>query len=1019
MKVMYDHYNSDSDRYDPTYVSPYSYEIKLWEDQQWERSENGIWFWNNGVATYITGFYYWYLTEWQTYFGYPDYRETDKEITYFIKYCEDDPNSFGMLLNTIRRYGKSALMGAWIINRTSRHEKWFGGMQGENDKKIKKFWDLHVLKPFRKLFPNVLPTFDVSSKLTEDIKFQRKIDQGKAQLDIRIDDDDIDNDEADDTDDEGLESYLDHRASGEGEYDQAVLHSYLMEEPGKCLAINTLVRMFDGTVKKVQDVIVGDLLRGDDNEPRFVKRLGRGFGKIYKIIPNSKAEPWYVNEHHILSCKVSDDRRFPGYTKGDVINIEVRDYLKLNKDRQRHLMCYRVGVEYPEITHNIDSYFLGVWLGDGDSARANITNEDSEVIDWILSKFDAVLHNPVNRTQRCSVRQGLTKLLKNKNLLKNKHIPSEYLIDSRKNRLELLAGLIDTDGHRCIKPDRPNQRYYEIIQKNKNLSEDIRELCLSLGYYASLRQKIATMKRKDGTIYRCPVYRISIFGRDLHEIPCKIPRKQMPKNITTYNSKDPSIYGFKVEYDRDDNYYGFNISGNRLYLLGDYTVTHNTLIANVSMRWETVKPCLKRGIFIRGKAFLGTTVEHMDVMDKGGKAYQKIFYQSDFNRRTELNQTESGLYAAFLPGDCALEGYFDEWGHPMREAARRHIILERQAKKKNPKDYSNLIRKYPLTIAEIFWVNTDRCEFNADILQTRKLELDSSTVPFWSKFDLAWENNKRFSKVIFRHNEQNGWFKASWMFSDVLKDGNKVQTISAGGINRYAPLNEFKFTSGVDPIDHGVVITDKIGAGEDEYTSTRRSKPVLLVKRRYDTAIDGELTQEILEKRAEEKYQYQTGVYIGLMDTRPTDPNVFYERALMICWLFGMSINVESQKPGLINYFYLNNCGDFIKTKYTPEGVKHNAASQQDGTPASSMMIQQYTGAIATHIEYFGHMMPFVDVTNDNLIFNPLKTKEHDHTVAMGWCELGEMINPKRVHRPIMELSDILPIFDEQGNVLN
>src|SRR5690349_18488909 len=41
IKVMYDKNNSDSPNYDPTYVSPYAYEIRMWEDQQWERSENG------------------------------------------------------------------------------------------------------------------------------------------------------------------------------------------------------------------------------------------------------------------------------------------------------------------------------------------------------------------------------------------------------------------------------------------------------------------------------------------------------------------------------------------------------------------------------------------------------------------------------------------------------------------------------------------------------------------------------------------------------------------------------------------------------------------------------------------------------------------------------------------------------------------------------------------------------------------------------------------------------------------
>jgi hypothetical protein len=613
--------------------------------------------------------YYWYLTEWVTYFGHPTYRETDKEITYFIKFCEDDPACYGILLNTIRRYGKSALMGAWLIYRTGRNYSWFAGCQGESDKKIKKFWDTHIIRPFRKLLPYTKPTYDVSSKMTEDIKFQKEVNRGASQSEVDITEEDIEDDTTNDEIENGLESYMDFRASGEGEYDQAVLHSYVMEEPGK------------------------------------------------------------------------------------------------------------------------------------------------------------------------------------------------------------------------------------------------------------------------------------------------------------------------------------------------------TLVANVSLRWDTVKPCLKRGIFIRGKAFFGTTVEYMDVLDKGGRAYQKLFYESDYDKRDELQQTVSGLYAAFLPGDCALEGYFDDWGHPMRERARQHITLERRSKRDKPKDYSNLVRKYPLSIAEIFWVNADRCVFNATILQDRKIELDSSTVPMFSKFDLEWENKKRFSKVIFKHNQDNGWFKSSWMFpgTDYLTMSNKTEKRG----DFYYPLNESTFTAGCDPVDHRVVTEQRMSFGEEDIISARRSKPVLVVKRRYDSTIDGVITPELLLERAQQRYPYKTGVYIGMMDVRPTDPNIFYERCLMVAWLFGMSINVESAKPGVINYFYQNNCAGFIKGKYIPES-SNKAPNGEAGTPANAMTINEYTDALCTYIDYFGHTNPFVDIVTDNLIFNPAKTKEHDYTVAEGWCELGEKIRPKVVERPILDISGFMPLY--RGN---
>src|SRR5690606_37747400 len=119
-RVLYHKHNPESKDYDPTFISPYLKEIQDWIDQEWERTETGVWFWNNGVKTYITKIHYFYLTAWQTYFGYPDFRDPDREIFYLLEYCEEDPDSYGFILNTLRRFGKSAIMGAWITYRTIR-----------------------------------------------------------------------------------------------------------------------------------------------------------------------------------------------------------------------------------------------------------------------------------------------------------------------------------------------------------------------------------------------------------------------------------------------------------------------------------------------------------------------------------------------------------------------------------------------------------------------------------------------------------------------------------------------------------------------------------------------------------------------------------------------------------------------------------------------------------------------------------------------------------------------------------
>lgn len=69
---------------------------------------------------------------------------------------------------------------------------------------------------------------------------------------------------------------------------------------GKCHAKDTPIIMYDGTIKMVQDVKVGDLLMGDDSTPRRVLSLASGYDDMYDVIP-IKGEKYTVNSEHILS----------------------------------------------------------------------------------------------------------------------------------------------------------------------------------------------------------------------------------------------------------------------------------------------------------------------------------------------------------------------------------------------------------------------------------------------------------------------------------------------------------------------------------------------------------------------------------------------------------------------------------------------------------------------------------------------------------------------------------------------
>uniref|UniRef100_A0A6C0ICD8 DOD-type homing endonuclease domain-containing protein n=1 Tax=viral metagenome TaxID=1070528 RepID=A0A6C0ICD8_9ZZZZ len=356
---------------------------------------------------------------------------------------------------------------------------------------------------------------------------------------------------------------------------------------GKCVSKDTLIIMFDGTTKKVQDIVVGDQIMGDDSTPRNILTLARGRETMYKVC-TKRGEGYTVNESHILSLKYATNNG-KKIIKNDVLDISVLDYLALPKSyhgRGGNLYGYRVPIVFPEKPQEIDPYLVGYWLGDGHSYSTKITTQDSGVIKYLVDCFKtkhkelylrytgSQYDYRINSIGGDVSKNIFMDFLRKNNLINNKHIPLHYKCNSRKNQLALLAGIIDSDGYY-------HQNCYEIIQKNEKLLDDIVFLARSLGFsaYKKQVQKTCTNARDDdGNI--CPktgtYYLINICGKGLEELPTVCPRKkgQVRKQI-----KDVLKYRIHLEKLPEDDYYGFEIDGNHRFVLGDFTVTHNTVMS--------------------------------------------------------------------------------------------------------------------------------------------------------------------------------------------------------------------------------------------------------------------------------------------------------------------------------------------------------------------------------------------------------------------------------------------------------
>ena len=355
---------------------------------------------------------------------------------------------------------------------------------------------------------------------------------------------------------------------------------------GKCLGKDTPIIMADGTTKKVQDIKIGDTLLGPDGTLRNVLSTTSGKDNLYKITP-VKGDSYITNSVHLLSLKLTSGVGHAFYlsdgTKIDKDNtepifIESQVFYKSNSAKSALKAWRPDAIEFPIKAANlkIPPYILGIWLGDGASNQPELTSIDSEIVlewDTYAKTIGCKIKNRAVATRTptyflsrdTSNTNFFTKGLEYYSLRNNKHIPLNYKTASKQDRLELLAGLLDTDGSL-------SRNGFDFIQKREVLADDVVFLARSLGLAA---YKTSCKKQIKSIAFEGLYYRVSISG-DCSIIPTRLKRKraqirkQIKNVLRTGISVTPAGYG---------DYYGFEIDGDKQFLLGDWQVTHNTLMA--------------------------------------------------------------------------------------------------------------------------------------------------------------------------------------------------------------------------------------------------------------------------------------------------------------------------------------------------------------------------------------------------------------------------------------------------------
>jgi hypothetical protein len=246
------------------------------------------------------------------------------------------------------------------------------------------------------------------------------------------------------------------------------------------------------------------------------------------------------------SAVICDDEHLWKLSGGETVSIkDLRVGDKINVPKP-------IDVGYVDLP--INPYLLGLWLGDGRNRSCDITGGDIEVFSRLQDFGFKLGSNTEKRSTTLQSRTilGQTGSFRDLGLLNNKHIPEVYFRASYEQRLELLRGLMDSDGNVNIK-----RKQAVFTSCRKRLSDDVKHLLLTLGQrpLQSVVHRDTNFK-KDVTIYPISFRPIEInpffierkasqidpkwgVGRsDVRKVVSIIPAKQQETQCISVDSPD-------------------------------------------------------------------------------------------------------------------------------------------------------------------------------------------------------------------------------------------------------------------------------------------------------------------------------------------------------------------------------------------------------------------------------------------------------------------------------------------------
>lgn len=341
--------------------------------------------------------------------------------------------------------------------------------------------------------------------------------------------------------------------------------------------------------------------------------------------------------------------------------------------------------------------------------------------------------------------------------------------------------------------------------------------------------------------------------------------------------------------------------------------------------WRIERTCLIVGRRIVGKALVGSTV---NPMDKGGKEFRDMYYDSDPGNRNSNGRTKTGLYKIFVPAYEALEGFFDKYGNPIIDdpeepvetiegdlveiGAKTFLKNERDALRQDVYELNEVIRQFPFTEDEAFRDSTKTSTFNIGKIY-EQIEHNQDLYPNpVIRGNFMWKDGKMDTEVFFHPDSTGRWY-VSWMPKP--QDRNSQKEI----YGKRSPANTHIGVGGVDSYDL------------DATVDGRGSKGACHLYNKFNMAAPSNL-------------------FVAEYASRPPMAKIFYEDVLMASVFYGYQLLIENNKYGIARYFESRGYDNYLMDR--PEHLKTSSvASKTKGIPSNSQdVIQSHAQAIESYI---------------------------------------------------------------------